>query len=272
MAKQDGEKKTKQAAPTSASKVAVAAGPQSVTGIGIAALVVGIVAFLSGLLPIWGLIVAAAAIVLSIIALKKSAANKPFGIAGIILGAVAALTNLIVTAFWVIAIVATVATGGAAIQATKVATDVLSAQDAAAKAEMDAKKDFAKGETARFGTFDVKVNSVDTNYQSTDGYSQPDTGNKYVLVNVTVTNPGPDSVSVSDYDLQLSADGVSNTNAYLSVNSPFSGGTLAKGASLTGNLVYSVPTTASKLLLTYDTTVFTTKPYKLEKLTYTLAL
>ncbi|MDB5166972.1 MAG: hypothetical protein JWN26_117 [Candidatus Saccharibacteria bacterium] len=272
MGEEDVEKKTEQAEQAPAPVVAVAAPPQAVTGIGIAALVVGIVAFLSGLLPIWGILVAATAIVLSVIALKKSKANKPFGITGIILGSVAALTNLIVTAIWVIAILATVATGGAALKATKVATDALSAQDAVTQAEIDAKKDFAKGDTARFGTFDIKVNSVNTNYQSTDSYSQPDTGEKYVLVNVTVSNPGPDSVSVSDYDLKLSADGVANTSAYLSVDSPFTGGSIAKGASASGNIVYTVKTTASVLKLQYDTIVFTPKTFKPATLTYTLAI
>ncbi len=45
----------------------VAPTPKSVTGIGIAALIVGIVAFLSGLVPIWGFIVGAVAVVLCII-------------------------------------------------------------------------------------------------------------------------------------------------------------------------------------------------------------
>lgn len=267
------EKNSETTQETTKPVVAVAATPQSITGLGIAALVVGIVAFLSGLLPIWGILVGAAAIVLSVIALKKSKANKPFGITGIILGSVAAVTNLIVTAFWIIAIVATLATGGAAITASKAAVDVLSAQDAASQKQIDAKKDFAKGETATFGTFTVKANSVDLNYQSPDSYSQPDTGSKYVKVNITVANPGDTSVDVSNYTFNLSADGVSNPNSsYVTADPAFKGGTLAKGASSTGNLVFTVPTTASSLKLTYDTTVFTPKTYKIANLTYTLAI
>jgi hypothetical protein len=48
----------------------------TVHGLSIAALVVGVVAFLSGLVPVWGLLVGIAAIVLGTIALKKSKTPK----------------------------------------------------------------------------------------------------------------------------------------------------------------------------------------------------
>ena len=252
--------------------------PTSSQGIGIAALIVGIVAFLSGLVPVWGLLVGVAAIVLGAIALKKSKANKGFGIAGIVLGAVGALTSLVFSAIWVFGLIAlgTAATvsGGSLSELSKAVDAVktgYTAQDAIAKKQIDAKKDFNKGDTADFGTFSVKVNSVNANYTPTDG-SVADSGSKYVLVNLTVSNPNEKDVDVSSSTFDLSADGVTNSNGYVTVDSAFKGGTLAKGASSTGNLVFTVPTTASSLKLTYKTTAIVINPYQMKELTYTISL
>ena len=253
--------------------------PQSVGGLSIAALVVGIVAFLSGLVPVWGLMVGVAAIVLGAVAIKKSKTGKGFGIAGIVLGAIGALTSLIFSAIWAIGLIAlgTAATvsGGSLSELSKVADaakNAVSTQDAAAKKQIDAKKDFAKGETANFGTFNVKVNSVNANYTPSDAYSQAGAGDKYVLVNITVTNPNDEAVDVSNYSFSLSADGVANSNSYVTVDSEFKGGNLAKGASATGNLVFTVADSATTLKLQYETTVVVINPYEMKKLTYTLAL
>lgn len=263
------------AAPTAT----VTAVSSPATGIGIAALIVGIVAVLSGWAPVWGLMVGAAAIVLGVIAMKKSKSNKGFGITGIVLGAIAALTSLIFSAIWVLSLIAlgTAATvGGASLTglagAAQAANDAISSQDALAQKQIDGKKDFAMGETANFGTFSVKVNSVNANYTPSDSYSQPDAGKKYVLVNLTVSNPNDQAVDVSNYTFNLSADGVGTTAAYVTADPAFTGGNLEKNASVSGNLVFSVAQNATTLKLKYDTTAVVIKPYQLKSLTYTLAL
>lgn len=65
-------------------------------GLAIAALVVGIIAFLSGLAPIWGLIAGIVAIVLGVVALRKRQ-NKAMSIIGTVGGGIAAITSLIAT-------------------------------------------------------------------------------------------------------------------------------------------------------------------------------
>lgn len=66
-------------------------------GLALAALIVGIIAFLTGLLPVVGAIIGAVAIVLGIIALVKKQ-SKALSIPGIILGAVALITSIAVAA------------------------------------------------------------------------------------------------------------------------------------------------------------------------------
>jgi uncharacterized membrane protein len=246
--------------------------PTKTGGLAIAALVVGILAFISGWAPIWGLIVGAGAVVLGILALKKKD-NKAFGIVGIVGGGLGALTSIIFTLIWILALVA-VGTGSAVVNKDiSDANKALSSQDASANAQINAKKDFAKGTTATFGDFQVKVNSVNTNYTASDGYSTPSDGDKFVAINATVTNTGSDSTYFGSYDLQLNADGLAVTPSYVTDDPTFTGGNLSAGASTTGNLVFEVKTTASVLKVEYDTTVYTYAPsYQAKKLVYTLAI
>ena len=65
-------------------------------GLAITALVVGIIAFLTGLVPVLGFILGAVAVVFGIIALVKKQ-SKGMAITGLALGAVALITSLIVT-------------------------------------------------------------------------------------------------------------------------------------------------------------------------------
>lgn len=69
--------------------------PARSNGLAIAALVVGVVAFLTGLIPWVGLLLGVAAVVLGVIALVKRQ-SKALSITGTALGAVAAITGLIV--------------------------------------------------------------------------------------------------------------------------------------------------------------------------------
>lgn len=65
-------------------------------GLAITALVVGIVAFITGWIPILGFIVGAAAVVFGVIALVKKQ-PKAFALSGLILGALAAVTSIAMT-------------------------------------------------------------------------------------------------------------------------------------------------------------------------------
>jgi hypothetical protein len=70
--------------------------PAPSSGLAIAALVVGILAFLTGLAPIWGIIAGGAAVALGAIALAKKQ-SKGLALTGLILGGVAMLASLVTT-------------------------------------------------------------------------------------------------------------------------------------------------------------------------------
>ncbi|MET3636756.1 MULTISPECIES: Ltp family lipoprotein [Curtobacterium] len=67
--------------------------PRRAAGLAIAALVVGIVAFLTGLVPVFGALVGITAVVLAILALRKQQ-SKGLAVTGLVLGALATLSSI----------------------------------------------------------------------------------------------------------------------------------------------------------------------------------
>jgi hypothetical protein len=237
-------------------------GQAPMNGLAIAALVTGIVAFLTGWAPFFGLLAGAAAVVLGILALRK-AGGKGLSIAGIITGAIGALWSLIVTVLLIIGLASIGAAGGALNQAVEEANKE-------AQAQIDAKKDFGRGETARFGDFDVKVNSVERNFAGNSIFT-PDEGKEYIVVNLTVTNKDDESSYTSSFDFKVNDNGSASSAALVSVDPSYESATLDPGASTTGNIVFEVTKDAQNLKLQYDAMVYTTGEGN-KDVSYTLAL
>ena len=234
-------------------------------GLAIAALIVGIVAILSCFVPFWGLVVGIGAIILGVIALKKPT-GKGFGITGIVLGGLSTLINLAVVAFFVIALFAAGSIANEAQQA------VNESRQEASQAKT-AKKDFAKGETAKFGSFEVKVNSVERNYVPENEFSRASDGKELIVVNLTVKNISDETKSVSAFDFSINNNGVSTSNSFVDVSPELPTGELSVGASATGNIVYEVEAGADGLKLQYSEGVFdfeSDKAYK--EYEYTLVI
>ncbi|MFZ1301919.1 MAG: DUF4190 domain-containing protein [Candidatus Microsaccharimonas sp.] len=251
------------AAPASAQPAPPVPPVHSATnGLAIASMVVGIVAFISGWIPFWGLLAGIAAVVLGILALKKPTA-KGLSITGIVTGGLGALTSLLFSVIFIVALASSAAlVGKAQEQSDK--------QSSQSQQQIDAKKDFAKGETATFGIWEVKVNSVTAGYVPTSSYYKAEDGNEYVVVNVTITNTGDDSDYISPYSFSINEDGLATETAFLSVDPELKSGSLDPGESTTGNLVFEVTKGATGLKLQYDATVYTN--YETKNLTYTLAI
>jgi hypothetical protein len=264
-------------APTSTPTSPTSATPTHGGGIAIAALVIGIIAACLCWVPFLGLALGVTAIVLGIIGLKHKA-NKGMSIAGLITGSAATLWNLVVSAllimtFMGLAAVGTGLTGifGGLSGLTNGTTNVLSQYTASEQAKIDAKKDFAKGETAIFDKFEVKVNSVRRNYVPDDQYSQASEGKELIVVNVSIKNTDTSSAYFSSYSLDINDNGISNGSSYISASPELNGGDISAGATTTGNVVYEVTKDATSLKLQYEETAYSTTE-GLKTLTYTLAI
>lgn len=230
-------------------------------GLAIAALVVGIVAFISGWVPFWGLVVGIAAVVLGILGIKKPSDKKGLAIAGLVTGGLGALTGVIVTGLAIVGMI-----GLAAVSSS--IEDTVKDIDSKASEQKSAKKDFAKGETALFNNLEVKINSVQRDY--TAEYSKPSSGKEFIVINLEVKNTSDKSEYVSPIYYSVNDNGLAAGRSYVSVDNAFESGDLSPGASTSGNIVYEVTKGSTDLKLQHSTTVYTFGEGS-EKLVYTLA-
>lgn len=241
-------------------------GPSTTNGLAIAALIVGIVAVISGWAPFWGVIVGAAAVVLGVLGLKKPG-GRGMSIAGIITGAIGAVWSLIVTVLFVIAL----SIGGAVVQTAQNAVDQANNES---NALINAKKDFAKGETAKFAdAYEVTITSVQRNYNPGQYYTAAD-GKEYVKLGLSIKNISDESQYVSSFTFNVLDKGVAKSSSFAPVDNELESGDLEAGATTKGNVVYEVTKGASDLKLVYKTTVSTydtDRGYQSKELSYTLA-
>lgn len=243
-------------------------------GMAIAALIVGIVAFLSGWVPFWGFVAGATAVILGALSMKHKE-SKGLSITGLILGGLATLTSIVCTVLFFLGVLAI---GGLGLAMSDYADDIpnnleSTYSDYYAQQEqfINAKKDFAKGETATFAGFEVKVNSVDFNYSPVDG-STPYSDEKFVKVNLTVKNITGDSQYFSGITFDLTDGDERFYSSFVDYDLTIDGGTIAAGKSITGDIIYDVPENATNLKLMYATSVYNTEDDSYTDLEYFLAI
>lgn len=120
---------------------------------------------------------------------------------------------------------------------------------------------FKVGETAEYKGVQFKVNKVDYTNGDPD-VDSPDSGKQYVVMNVTISNNGDDKYDYNPFDFKLDDNGnqTDTTEVTSGIKDTLSSGTLAKGASVTGNLVGQA-NTADKLKLIYNGNIFSQKEH-----------
>lgn len=130
-----------------------------------------------------------------------------------------------------------------------------------ASSSSNTKSTFKVGETAEYKGVQFKVNKVDFTNGDPD-VDNLDSGKQFVVMNVTITNNGEDKYEYNPYDFKLDDNG-NQTDAdeiTSSINDTLDSGTLAKGATVTGNLVGQA-NTSNKLKLIYEGNVFSQKEH-----------
>lgn len=220
--------------------------PDATNGLAVTSLILGILAFLSGWFFL-GLILGIAAVITGAIGLKKKN-GKGMAIAGIITGALGAIASLIFTIILVISLIA----GGTIF--SQVAQDLQVIQDTQ-QAQLDAQKEFQRGETAIFGELTIKITNVERGYVPENEFLRASEGQQLIAVNLDVTYTGDSSDYVSPYDFTLVADGVGQTPSFADKAPVLEGGDLQNGGKVSGNVVFEVPADAESLTLQYATYV-----------------
>ncbi|WP_146080771.1 DUF4190 domain-containing protein [Pseudoclavibacter sp. RFBB5] len=230
-------------------------------GLAIAALIVGIVAFFTSLIPIFGIIVALAAIALGITALIRRQ-PKGFAVTGLALGAVALVTAIVaalVVGVFTTAVVETAeeATAVTAAPAPETNGSDTDQQDAVAADQGTRDNPYPLGTTISSADWDVVINSVqlgaDDAIAQANTFNQAATpGNQYIVVNATLTYKGADSAFANQVSFSYVDAGGNVSNSYDTVIVPpeptLTMEELYAGASTTGNEALQIPIDATGVL------------------------
>jgi len=268
--------------------------PKKSKGLAIASLVVGILALAGGFFYL-GLLLGLVAVILAAVALKKHTGGKILAIIGLITGALGFLISLILS------IIAIVGFMGVLLGTTN--TEKADWEDdyeqsvTEAKAQIAAKKDFAKGETLKVGYLNFKVVSVKDgylpkapvreDYDNTFSYVEarskrtPEPGTRFVIVDVSVETTDDEDTKYFGFDLLAGGEDVSSRpTTVLDLDGlevppfyvPFVTGPAQPGSPRTGKVVFEVKEGVTDLKLVYSTTVQNPDTGDSTELRYTLAL
>lgn len=234
--------------------------PTATNGLAIAGLIVGIIAFLSGWIPIFGLLIAIVAVILSIIGLRKGGPQKGMAIAGLITGGLGLLWSLIVGTFFIIGIIA----GISSYNEFSSSLDKNSSQSQQ-QANQDSDDSSSMSNSKEVAGYTITANKVTRDYKPQNTLSDDST--EYVVVNLTVKNNSNMLSKFVTGNISLNADGKSSPVSLVSVDPSLNGADIPTGKSATGNLVFQIPKGADMLMLEYKQTVIDAGGKQTEKVT-----
>lgn len=139
--------------------------------------------------------------------------------------------------------------GSVSTQPTKVGTND---QGTANNTQEKKIESFKVGDVVKLDDYQIVVNSISA-YSSKNGYIKPESGKKWLVVDITQENKGTDSKDYNtfDYKLQDNQD-YRYENTYSDKEPSFSSGILQPGAKTRGFITFEIPAnnTANKLIFT----------------------
>ena len=211
--------------------------PSATNGLAVAGLVVGILAFFSGWIPVFGLAVAIAAVILSILGLRKGGPQKGMAIAGLVTGGLGLLWALIISTFFTLGII----------------SGINSYNEADHSTTPDSSYRSTTLGNDEMGGYSFKVNGVTRDYKPQNTVADDTT--EYIVVNLTIKNVSNNSNMFATYPLALMADEKSSPVSYVEVDPTLVSAAIPKGETVTGNLVFQIAKGAEDLMLDYTETV-----------------
>ena len=119
----------------------------------------------------------------------------------------------------------------------------------------ETKTEFGIGETINLKGHQLIVNSVNSNYKSSNQFDKPQSSeNNFVVVNVTIVNSGDNDLSANSYGFKLEDETGTQRNStfVVGVTDELQSVTLSPNGKTSGNLVFEAKKNSSKLILHYS--------------------
>lgn len=219
------------------------------SGFGIASLILGIVGLVFSCFIV-GIIPALLGLIFAIVALCQKNTKNGMAIAGLI-------CSIIGIVFSVIIILLGIAGSGNTSQTVLVNKKQEEINNSSSPAEptmISPGYSFdANGVTVTINNFDLDFTDYDDSY----GLYAPETGKKYICIEVTFTNNAKTDRYVSSMDFQCYADDSVCEEKYGLDSDSFIGASLSSGRKTSGRIYYEVPENAQSIELEYETDFWT---------------
>lgn len=225
-------------------------------GLGIASIVIGIVALVTSCC--YGGFLGVIGGILAIVALTKKDSKKGQAIAGLvtsIIGFLITLVCLIIGASFMSAV--------GNYDSTTETTNIDTTYDDSTTDSNNTEADTTEAEVKTYKVGDVidadtfKMTFVSSeDYTSDNEYMQPADGNKYIKLVFDFENTGDSDFLVSDWDFNCYADGYVVESTYLDTDNMLSA-TISPGKKASGSIFYEVPISAETIELEYETNFWT---------------
>lgn len=237
---------------------------QKQSGLGIAGMVIGIVALPLSCL-VFGGILGIVGIILSIAGVTQKGKKTGMAVAGIVLNTIAIIIMVIIF----------VAAGSSGDETTNdnpsinaqadTKDDSAESKEEASDGTIIQEETKTSGENDKYyvgDTWENKYVSVAYDkcgeYESDNQFLQPSEGNKYVYATFTFENVGSSDTTVGYWDFDCYADGYACESTYGADDAAFSQ-TLSAGRKITGSVYFEVPESASQIEFEYSPNFWTSQ-------------
>lgn len=228
----------------------------------IAALVLGIIAFIVSFIPGCGLIIgiipAIVGLILGIVALAKKKEKKGMSIAGLILSALSILIMI-----GMIIIVGAGSISALNDVANSLDTDMNTINSFVEEIEDEVEEsvedeEINVGETYKDDEVSIKYVSVDENFTGYNSYATVEEGCKIIKLEFEVENLSTSNMYISSYDFDCYADQY-DCDRFYSVSGGTFSSTLSAGKKTKGSVYFEVPTDATEITVEYEIDSLTDK-------------
>ena len=225
---------------------------------GVASLVLGIVALVVGFIPCCGMLAVIPAVIgfilgiIDVVKKGKTGSSKGMGIAGIVLSVIAILVIIV----WVLIIGtgSTVADDGSVTTSSSVTNNTSSSSTT----QSEEKKEYNVGETYTDNNLKISYISSNSNYTGYNKYAEPASGNKIIRAEIAFENISNSDISLDNIDCY--ADDLKCESYYYSEDykSP-SLETISSGKKFTSVVYFEVPKNSQKIVLEYEPDIWSSE-------------
>ncbi len=116
--------------------------------------------------------------------------------------------------------------------------------------------EFTANDVIQLNDYQLKIDKVERNWLPNNGYDRPESGKEYVLIAVTITNTGKNSIPYNTYDFKLQdSNGVQKSEAFTTAENKLNSGDLAANGKVSGNLAFEAPLGDTGLKLIFNPTL-----------------